>query len=69
MENVAIQVEHVKKVYKLYNKNSDRIKDALGLGKRIVVQITMRWMMYLFPFNREKRLELSEQTVPVNQPF
>ena len=34
MENVAIQVEHVKKVYKLYNKNSDRLKDAFGIGKK-----------------------------------
>ena len=33
MDNVAIQVTKVEKVYKLYDKPSDRIKEALGFGR------------------------------------
>ncbi len=31
---IAIQVKNVEKVYKLYDKPSDRIKEALGFGKK-----------------------------------
>lgn len=31
---LAIEVNHVDKIYKLYDKPSDRIKEALGLGKK-----------------------------------
>ena len=31
---VAIGVSNVKKVYKLYEKPSDRIKEAFGIGKK-----------------------------------
>ncbi len=33
MDNIAIQVTGVEKVYKLYDKPSDRIKEALGFGR------------------------------------
>lgn len=33
-QNIAIQVTDVEKVYKLYEKPSDRIKDALGFGRK-----------------------------------
>ncbi len=33
MDDIAIQVTNVEKVYKLYDKPSDRIKEALGLGR------------------------------------
>ena len=33
MENIAIQVTDLEKVYKLYDKPSDRIKEALGFGR------------------------------------
>lgn len=33
-QNIAIQVTDVEKVYKLYEKPSDRLKDAFGLGKK-----------------------------------
>lgn len=32
--NIAIQIDHVTKMYKLYNKPSDRLKESLGLTKR-----------------------------------
>ncbi|MCR4683866.1 MAG: ABC transporter ATP-binding protein [Lachnospiraceae bacterium] len=36
MENqVAIRVDHLSKVYKLYDRNRDRMKEALHLGKNI----------------------------------
>ena len=34
MDNLAIRVEDVCKVYKLYDKPSDRLKDALGLVRK-----------------------------------
>lgn len=34
MKDVAIEVKDVGKVYKLYDKPSDRIKDALGFGRK-----------------------------------
>ena len=33
-EEYAIQVNNVSKVYKLYDKNSDRFKDAIGFGRK-----------------------------------
>lgn len=33
MDNIAIQVTGVEKVYKLYDKPSDRLKEALGIGR------------------------------------
>lgn len=36
---LAIQVSDVKKVYKLYDKPSDRMKEAFGLGKRKIHKV------------------------------
>ena len=33
-ENIAIRVKNLEKVYKLYNKPSDRVKEAFGLGRK-----------------------------------
>ena len=33
MDNIAIEVRDLEKVYKLYDKPSDRLKEALHLGK------------------------------------
>ncbi|MCI6868094.1 MAG: ABC transporter ATP-binding protein [Lachnospiraceae bacterium] len=35
MGDVAIQVEHLSKMYKLYNKPSDRLKEALGMKVKV----------------------------------
>ncbi len=32
-EKIAIRVKNLEKVYKLYNKPSDRVKEALGFGR------------------------------------
>ena len=34
MSESAIKVDHVTKVYKLYNKPKDRLKESLGLTKK-----------------------------------
>ena len=34
-DQIAIRVEHLSKVYKLYDRNRDRLKEALHLGKNI----------------------------------
>ncbi len=34
MKDIAIEVKDVGKIYKLYDKPSDRIKDAMGLGRK-----------------------------------
>ncbi len=34
-KEIAIQVEHLSKVYKLYERNRDRLKESLHLGKNI----------------------------------
>jgi len=34
-ESVAIKVDHLTKVYKLYDRNRDRLKEALHIGKNV----------------------------------
>lgn len=34
MENIAINVDHVTKIYKLYDKPTDRLKESLGLTRK-----------------------------------
>ena len=34
MEEIAIKVDNISKVYRLYDKPTDRVRDALGLGRK-----------------------------------
>ena len=34
MTDIAIKVDHLSKMYKLYDKPSDRFKDSMGFGRR-----------------------------------
>ena len=34
MSSEAIKLEHITKIYKLYGRNRDRLKDSLGLTKK-----------------------------------
>ena len=34
MNDIAIKVENLNKIYKLYNKSIDRMKEALSLSKK-----------------------------------
>ncbi|HIR76953.1 MAG TPA: ABC transporter ATP-binding protein [Candidatus Choladousia intestinipullorum] len=36
--DIAIRVDHVTKIYKLYNKPSDRLKESLGLSRKVNFQ-------------------------------
>lgn len=38
MESIAINVDNVSKIYRLYNKPSDRLKEALGFSKKKLYQ-------------------------------
>ena len=38
----AIRVEHLSKMYKLYDKPSDRLKESLGLSKKKGIASIMR---------------------------
>lgn len=42
MSSEAIKLEHITKVYKLYNRNRDRLKDSLGLTKKKATLSTLR---------------------------
>lgn len=35
MDDIVIKVDHLTKLYKLYNKPSDRLKESLGLSKKV----------------------------------
>ena len=35
MQNYAVNIENLNKTYRLYNKPSDRVKEALGFGSRV----------------------------------
>ena len=76
-KKLAIEVDNVQKIYKLYDKPSDRMKEAFGFGKKtkhklhyalkgVDMKSIMRSTMYPFRCIREKQWELSEQMVPVN---
>ena len=46
MENKkAIQVQHLTKMYKLYDKPSDRLKESLGLSRKRNTENIMRFVM------------------------
>ena len=68
MDNIAISVEHVKKIYKLYDRNRDRLKDALDfqkpLGKEHYALNDVS-----FQVGQERQLALLEQMVQENLQF
>ena len=36
-KTVAIKVDHLTKVYKLYDRNKDRLKESLHIGRKSIV--------------------------------
>lgn len=64
MSEFAIQVKHLDKMYKLYNKPSDRLKEALGMKVPVREHYALRDVS--FDVKEEKQWELSGQMVPVN---
>ena len=51
MNDLAIQVKHLSKMYKLYNKPSDRLREALG----IKVQVKEHYALNDVSFDVKKR--------------
>lgn len=47
-EEIAIAVDHISKVYKLYDKPMDRMVEALGLTKRRNIGNILLFPMFLF---------------------
>ena len=67
MENKkVIQVKDLTKMYKLYDKPSDRLKEALGLTRKKLYKEHYALHDVNFVFMKENAWELSEPTVPVN---
>ena len=67
-KKLAIEVKDVQKIYKLYDKPSDRMKEAFGLGKK---KHKLHYALKGVNLNiiREKPWESSEPTAPVNPPY
>ena len=67
MENKkVIQVKDLTKMYKLYDKPSDRLKEALGLTRKKLYKEHYALHDVILIFMKENAWELSEPTVPVN---
>lgn len=47
-EDIAISVNDVSKMYKLYDNPMDRLKESLGLSKRKNIKNILPWIMFLF---------------------
>ena len=43
-KKLAIEVDNVQKIYKLYDKPSDRMKEAFGFGKMAVFPLCWSWV-------------------------
>ena len=68
-DDVAIKVEHLTKMYKLYEKPSDRLKDSLGLSKQKMYQEHYALSDINMEVKEERRLESLEQMVQVNPQY
>ena len=66
MSSEAIKLEHITKIYKLYGRNRDRLKDSLGLTKKkcYTEHYALRDVSI-----RARRWELSVSMDPVNLRF
>ena len=65
MQNYAVNIENLNKTYRLYNKPSDRVKEALGFGKK--QSKTFEALKDVsFNVKKARQWELSERMVPVN---
>lgn len=68
-EEIAIAVDHISKVYKLYDKPMDRMVEALGLTKKKKYREHFALSDVSFQVKRENVWELSARMVPVNPRF
>ena len=64
MSEFAIQVKHLDKMYKLYNKPSDRLKEALGMKVPVREHYALRDVS--FDVKRGETVGIIGTKVPVN---
>lgn len=69
MDREAIRLEHITKIYKLYNRNRDRLKDALGLTRKKCYSEHYALKDVSMTIRQGKPWESSESTVPENLRF
>ena len=66
----AIEIRNLSKMYKLYNRPLDRLKDSLGLSrKKLYKKSIMHLRMLVLILEKENALVLLEQTAPENPLF
>lgn len=68
-EEIAIAVDHISKVYKLYDKPMDRMVEALGLTKKKKYREHFALSDVSFQVKKENAWELSVRMAPVNPQF
>lgn len=65
----AIEIRNLSKMYKLYNRPLDRLKDSLGLSRKKLYKSIMHLRMLVLILEKENALVLLEQTAPENPLF
>ncbi len=66
MDDIVVSIKDVSKVYKLYDKPIDRLKESLSITHKSYHQDHFALEEFHLMCIRENVLELSEQTVPEN---
>ena len=65
----AIEIRNLSKMYKLYNRPLDRLKDSLGLSHKKLYKEHYALKDVSLILEKENALVLLEQTAPENPPF
>ena len=65
----AIEIRNLSKMYKLYNRPLDRLKDSLGLSRKKLYKEHMHLRMLVLILEKENAMVLLEQTAPENPLF
>lgn len=66
MDDIVVSIKDVSKVYKLYDKPIDRLKESLSITHKSYHQDHFALEGISLDVHKENVLELSEQTVPEN---
>lgn len=69
MSEIAISVNNISKMYKLYENPMDRLKESLGLTRKKRYKEHYALNNVSFQVKRGRPWELSERMVPVNPRF
>lgn len=70
MDNkIAIKVDQVSKMYKLYDRPMDRLKESLGLTRKKKYREHWALNKVSFEVKKGETIGITEQTAPANPPF